>query len=242
MRKANSCFAGPARWALYLPVWIAGCATSAPVVHPTPPKAKVVAPAPVAAPAAPSGLYAVDEALRDVLSGELEFIGRGRWPGIERSRACAFRNDRVVVVLAYCTITEVQAFRIDVYAPDRGRMRVYAEARGPVSTLKRDDYFTFLVESEPPPDAATGIAPITRTMSFPQLHQYEQQRYDARLPECYGGELIEAPVGRCFDQLVDRYAPWTTRNGAFLEHASEDWYRVIRQMRTLAARHGVDPD
>src|SRR5262245_14985255 len=55
-------------------------------------------------------LYAADEALRDVLSGELEYIGTGRWPGVERSSACAFRNQRVLVVNAYCTLKETPAF------------------------------------------------------------------------------------------------------------------------------------
>jgi len=29
---------------------------------------------------------------------------------------------------------------------------------------------------------------------------------------------------------------------SFLEHANDDWYRVIRQLRTLAARYGSNPD
>src|SRR5690349_16928141 len=111
-----------------LPAWLwwmsallalsaAACGTAKPVERARP---VVVERKP--APPRQQGLYTAEEALRDVLSGELQFIGTGRWPGVERSRACAFRNERVVVVNAYCTLNEVQAFRIDVYSPERGRV------------------------------------------------------------------------------------------------------------------------
>src|SRR5262245_47152956 len=85
------------------------------------------------------GLYSATEALRDVLSGELEYIGTGRWPGMERMRACAFHNQRVVVVNAYCALHEPHAFRVDVFSPQRGRVRIYAEANGAISARPRRD-------------------------------------------------------------------------------------------------------
>jgi hypothetical protein len=191
---------------------------------------------------APSrGLYSAEEALRDVLSGELQYIGTGRWPGVERSRACAFRNQRVVVVNAYCTLNEMHAFRIDVYSPDRGRVRIYAEANGAVSARQRADYFSFMVESGQPPSPETRIPPLTLAMSYDELSRYEQRRYDAYLPGCFGGEQNERDVGGCLGSLGPRHNEWAAQNGAFLERASADWYRVIRQMRSLATRYGAHP-
>ena len=34
---------------------------------------------------------------------------------------------------------------------------------------------------------------------------------------------------------------WAARNHAFLEHASDGWYRLVRTMRALATRYGRDP-
>jgi hypothetical protein len=187
------------------------------------------------------GLYTPDEALRDVLSGGLEYIGTGRWPGIERSSACAFRNRRVVIVNAYCTITETQAFRLDVYSPERGRVRIYAEARAPLSARSRPDYFTFVVESEPPAALNARMPGITLAMSYPELQRYEQQRYDASLPGCYGGEQRDQPVGGCLGALAPRADQWAASNRPFFEHASNDWYRVVRELRALAARYGTEP-
>jgi hypothetical protein len=188
------------------------------------------------------GLYSAEEALRDAFSGELEYIGTGRWPGVERSRACAFRNQRVVIVNAYCTLYETPAFRIDIYSPERGRVRIYAEATGAVSVRARSDYFTFMVESSPAPSSEAHIPPLTLAMAYEELRGYEQLRYQAFLPSCYGGEQNARNVGGCLGSLAPRTSEWTEQNLAFLEHANDDWYRVVRQLRALAARYGVHPE
>ena len=156
-------------------------------------------------PPAPTGLYSAQEALRDVLSGELEYVGTGQSAGIERSRACAFHNRRVVIVNAYCTLNEVNAFRLDVYSPKRGNVRIYAETRGALSARQRRDYFTFTVESSPPPSSAARLPPLTLAMPYEELRRYEQQRYDAFLPGCFGGEKYQQPVGACLGE--SRSAP-----------------------------------
>ena len=112
-----------------------------------------------------SGLYSAQEALRDVLSGELEYIGTGRWPGVERSRACAFRNQRVVVVNAYCTLNEAQAFRIEVYSPTRGRVRSCRIERRVAS--RRGDY-SHLGREQLPPDRSEH-SPLTLAMPSEQM-------------------------------------------------------------------------
>jgi hypothetical protein len=222
----------------------AACGTSKPSQHPPPPQSaggfRVSTAA--ARPAAPKGLYSAQEALRDALSGELEYIGTGRWPGVERSRACAFRNQRVVIVNAYCTLNEVNAFRIDVYSPARGSVRIYAETNGALSQHQRRDYYTFTVESSPPPGSAAHLPRFTLAMPYDELRRYEQQRYEGFLPGCYGGEKNKQRVGGCLGELAPHRAEWAAQNQIFLDHASEDWYRVIRKMRTLAARYGVHPD
>jgi hypothetical protein len=219
----------------------AACRTSKPVERPVPgtaPAGDIRVPTPPPA----YELYAADEALRDVLSGELTYLGTGRWPGIERSFACAFRNQRVLVVNVYCTLTESHAFRIDVYSPERGRIRIYAEASGPVSARNRADYFTFMAESGFPPGPELRIPAVALTMSYEDLRSHEQQRYDAFLPGCFGGEQHQRSVGGCLGSLAARESDWTARNRSFLAYANDDWYRVIRQMRALAERHGRAPD
>lgn len=185
------------------------------------------------------GLYSASEALSDALSGELVYIGTGRWPGVERARACAFRNQRVVIVNGYCTLNEIPAFRLDVYSPERGHVRIYAETRGAVSVRQRRDYFTFIVESSPVPSSEARIPPLTLAMPYEALRVYEQRRYEAFLPSCYGGEQNARNVGSCLGTLSPRASEWAAENRTFLERANDDWYVVIRQLRTLATRYGA---
>jgi len=227
-------------WPVNVALWLfaAACGTPRAAERPTP--AAAVSPSP--SPEPERLLYGAEEALRDVLSSELQYIGTGRWPGVERSRACAFRNDRVVVVNAYCTLNETQAFRIDVYSPERGRVRIYAEANGAVSARSRADYFSFMVESGQPPSVTTGVPPLRLASSYEELRQYEQRRYDAFLPGCFGGKQNERDVGGCLGALAPRHGEWAAQHRSFLERANDDWYTVIRRMRALAARYGVHPD
>jgi len=193
------------------------------------------------APSGETGLYSAQRALSDVLSGELQYIGTGAWPGIERFRACAFRNQRVLVVNAYCSLYEQPAFRLEIYSPERGRVRIYAETRGTVSSRLRKDYFTFMVEASPPPTAATRLPALSLQMPYEELRRYEQQRYEAYLPSCFSGEQNERPVGGCLGALAPRQGEWEAENRAFLAQANNDWYLVVHQLRALASRYGVDP-
>lgn len=219
----------------------AGCGAARNVERPgRPTSATRVVAVPSERPA--EGLYAVDEALQDALSGPWQYLGTGKWPGIRRMYACAFRNDRVLVVNVYCGTTDRQALRLDVYSPTRGRVRIYAEAKAPVSTRSRRDYFTFLAESEPLPGPEARIPPLSLALSFQQLRAYEDKRYAAFLPACFGGQELSRPRAGCLGALTAHAMQWRAQNGAFLERASEDWYSIVRTMRALAARYGKEPD
>jgi hypothetical protein len=187
------------------------------------------------------GLYAPEEALRDALSSPLQHIGTGRWPGINRMYACAFRNERVLVVNVYCGRTDVPAFRVDVYSPKRGRVRIYAEASGPILTRMRHQYFTFMAESEPPPGPEAHMPALALTMSLAELRAYDKQRYGAYLAACYGGQEHARPRGACLGALAARGAEWASQSRVFLERANDDWYRMVRAMRAVAIRYGKDP-
>jgi hypothetical protein len=199
-----------------------------------PPSAQV----PASARPAPSSLYAADEALRDALSGPWEYVGTGPWPGNRRAHACAFRNERVLVVNAYCTTSDVQAFRVDVFSPRRGRVRIYAESSGAVSAHARREYFTFMAESEPPPGPEARLPALSLSMSFPELRDYDEKRYAAFLPACYGGTQLNEDRGGCLGALAPRASEWAKQNRTFLAYASDDWHRVVREMRALAVRYG----
>jgi hypothetical protein len=217
---------------------LAACTASTAPPH-RPPAA--LPPEPVQEPSPQLGLYTVDEALKEALSGTLEYVGTGRWPGIERSFSCAFRNERVVVVNAYCTRREATALRIDIYSPGRGRVRLYAEAKGPISQRERAQYFSFVAATEPPAGPETPVGHIGLKMGFDALRGYEQRRYDAYLPACFAGKQNGQPTKGCLGTLSSHTAPWAAANHDFLAHPSADYHRLVRILRELATRYGKDP-
>jgi hypothetical protein len=219
----------------------AACATAKPAQPPARP-APARATTGIAAPRPASGLYSADEALRDTLSSPWEYVGTGQWPGIARVFACVFRNQRVLVVNVYCTISDSPAFRLDVYSPTRGHVRIYAEANGPVSAFNRRDYFTFTAESEPLPGPETSVPRLHLAMNFRELSAYDEQRYSAYLPACFGGQELSKPKkSGCLGALSARAGEWSAQNRAFLDFANDDWYRVLREMRALSTRYGREP-
>jgi hypothetical protein len=229
------------RWVVVL--LALGCARVTPPETPPeapPPEPLPLPPPPVVPPAEPTGIYSLSEALADALSGPWTYIGTGPWTGNHRVHACAYRNERVIVVNVYCTIKEVKAFRVDVFSPMRGRVRIYAEAKAPISTLRRKDYFTFNAESEPMASRRARLPPFALTMSFSELLDYDGRRYQSFLPSCYGGVEIYRRQGGCLRGLAPQARDWAATNKAFLQDPPEDWYRIVRDLRALAAQHGRD--
>lgn len=188
-----------------------------------------------AQPAPDSGLYGADEALRDALSSPLQYVGTGSWPGIRRMFACAFRNERVLVVNVYCSPTDRQALRVAIYSPRRGRVSIYAEAKGGVSAKRRADYFTFMVESEP------AQPPASLTMGFDALRAFEEQRNASYPAQCFGGHELQRPRSGCLGALAPNANAFMQQHGRFLERGSDDWYRLVRELRVLAVHHGREP-
>ncbi len=182
-------------------------------------------------------MYALDEALADVLSGPLEHIGTGPWFGLFRINACAYRNDRVILVNIYCTTNEMKSFSIVVFSPTRGRAVIYAEAERPISQLTRADYFTFKAETQPPPDSS--LRPLSLDFTYDELTAWDEQRYYKWIPACFGGVEIKRPQGGCLKALEPQAAAWKQRNQPFLDDPPEAWYRIVRDMRARAARDGT---
>lgn len=220
-----------------LSTWLfAACATTEPFERPS----ATIAPATLSPPES-SGMYGAEEALRDVLSSPLEHVGTGTWPGNGRMHACAFRNQRVIVVNVYCGVEDGPAFRVEVLSPQRGRVRIYAESKAPVSEQSRASYFSFMVESEPPAPGS-ALPPPALPMSFSALQTYDERRQAAYLPACYGGTERHSERSGCLGPLSPQATTWMAQHHTFLENASDDWVRVVRELRALATRYGRDPE
>jgi hypothetical protein len=187
--------------------------------------------APFDAPAAANALYTIPEALDDLAASPLAFIGTGEWFGNASIHACAYRNDRVIVVNVYCTRKETPALGLIVLSPARGRVRIYVEDDAAISTLKRKDYQTFRAEAQPPLDAD----PPRLDFTYAELNAWEERRYHAGQGACW----LESGYGDCSDRLaVDASgrAAWSASTKTFLADPPESWYALTKDLHGRATR------
>ncbi len=184
----------------------------------------------LAAPAPPGDLYALDEAVADALAGPWEHVGTGEWFGIYSIHACVYRNQRVFIVNIYCTAREQTAFGLVVLSPTRGRAKIYAEAKAPISALRRRDYFTFKGEAAPAL-ADDRLPPLDLGFTYRELRAWDELRYKRYVPACYDGVELGRPQGGCLGELEPRARAWAERNRPFLDEPPADWYRLIGLLR-----------
>ena len=173
-----------------------------------------------------SPLYTITEALDDVLSGPLVFVGTGEWFGNFSIHACVYRNARVLVANEYCTAKETPAFGLVVLSPSRGRIHVYAEAEAAISTLARGDYATFRVEVQAPVED-----PLSLSFTYPELRAWDERRYNTYAPACW----VETSA-TCAHELEPLLAAWTPSGDAFIDAPPPEWYRLVKDFHTRAVR------
>jgi len=185
-------------------------------------------------------LYQPAEAVADVLSGPLEFVGRGSWFGMTRWQSCVYRNAKVVVVDVYCAKLWPRAFSVRIFSPTKGRVRIYLESPELTSALSRKQYneASWSMESEPPPPHGRVSPPFSLKMTFAQLNVYAQARYKLYLPACF----TSGKEARCAEAFAGTAAQkgWAARVVPFWQNPGSSWYQLIEEMRRLAQTHGVD--
>ena len=183
-------------------------------------------PVPPDAPAAVAPLYTITEALDDVASSPLVFVGTGEGFGNYSIHACVYRNARILAVNVYCTAKETPAFSLVVLSPTRGRATVYAEADAAISTLARDGYDTFRVEAQQPVED-----PLSLSFTYAELRAWDERRYNTYAPAC----TVEARA-TCSPELEPLLEAWAPAGEAFLAAPPPAWFRLVKDLHARAVR------
>ena len=202
--------------------------------------------------------YSPIEALADVRSGPLQHIGTTVWPGVFQIPSCVYRNSRVIVIDVYCTTKEINTFSILVLHPERGRVRIYAEAQAPISTIDRSRYQQWTLDSEDPPPAGRISPALSTSMNLDQLLAWEQQRNKLYLPGCWVehwsardfpagtsagviGAFAERQAasgqGKCRRKGREVAKEWAAL-APRLSDPPPAWYALVKTFRALAPKHG----
>ncbi len=175
--------------------------------------------------------YSLPDALADALSGPLRLIGKGAWYGLSGSLACAYRNDRVLVVDQYCRQRELRNLSITVVSPLRGRATIDAEGKAAVSKLQRRDYLSFSGRSE----TLDSRRPLSLDMSVEDLSQYHA--FAGRsVPFCDLRLRGEQKQGGCIKPLTALYPAYEAENLGFITAPPASWFSFVRSLIELRRR------
>jgi hypothetical protein len=179
-------------------------------------------------------LYPLEEALADALSSPLEYVGTGMWPGQFRIPSCIYRNKKVIVVNAYCTIKEIGATGITVLHPEKGRVGFYAEAQGPISTIGREDYENWGFSSADP------VPGLRLNMKLDEVVKYEERRVKFSKSFCSAGlgVSVDKKNGSCRLKTPAVEQWWEGYYNPLLKQPPAGWYELMKVLRKRAPKDG----
>lgn len=203
---------------------------------PAPRAPPATAPSPDSTTAAP---YAPGEATADALSGPLEIVGVGSWPGSFRRLACIYRNGRVFVVDERCSDPrEPSGLLVHVLSPARGRATLFAEAGTPIGRARRSDYKSVGVASaavRPPP------ASLALSMTYEEVIAYETDTGGKVRGTCSAG--TQRPQGFCSKGVSVSAGDYAASVEVFLREPPAAWYDLVRALveLRLRAHAGIHP-
>lgn len=181
-----------------------------------------------------SSVYGPADALKDINSGNLKFLGRDIFPGSDQNRTCAFKNDRAYVLYINClgNRKEPVAMDIEVIPLTGGVFKFYVENSRkpqPISSTNRSDYDgTWTMNYTP------SMAP--GNLTFASLRNYRGSVTAAK-GGCYTGKANQAQSfdtkGACYGAASASLESWRSATEDFWKNPPEEFYSTHKKLRKL---------
>lgn len=183
------------------------------------------------APAPRGGDYTPQDALRDINSGKLTFMGRDLFPGSDQNRTCVYKSDKAYILYNNCMSSkkEAPATDIEVISFDGGVIRFYVENGqnpAPISTLPRSAYdSSWTVSFNPgPPPGSIGVA---------GLKAYKEKVNPSSSGGCSVGNAFGAQnmntKGFCYGGY--KSPEWMPVAESFWKEPGDDWLKAKQLLR-----------
>lgn len=179
------------------------------------------------------GHYSPQQALKNINSGKLTFLGRDIFPGSGQNYTCVYKSDTAYILYNNCmgNKKESSALDIEVIAFTGGMASFFvqnAKAIHPVSATLRANYDMTWRVSAAPSDAVMNNLTISDLKKYMDKHHaltsgcsvgstFKAQDMNSK-PFCYGGAK----------DLV-----WMTEAEKFWKEPGEDWYNTQKYLRKV---------
>jgi hypothetical protein len=176
-------------------------------------------------------LYTPQEALKDINSSKLVFLGRDLFPGNDQNRTCVYKNEKAYVLYHNCIANnkESSATDIEVISFNGGIASFYiqnAKGDAPVSETDRADYtMTWRVSSQPSPSVGK--------MSVAELKKYRETHTNSG---CFIGSTFKAQdkdaKAHCFKGFENN--SWVSAGESFWKEPGDEWMKTQKHLRSVA--------
>lgn len=180
--------------------------------------------------------YSPQNALSDINSGDLKFIGRELMPGSGQNRTCIYQNAKVYVLYNNCMSNrkEAPATDIEVISKQGGTVKFYVEMFNTggkkMSKLTRDEYksgtFSVVYTKTPPP----GNLNVKKTIDFVKSNEINGNA-------CFIGSTFKAhdmnTKATCIGGEVDKVSDWAPSAESFWKNPPQEWYTTQSKLRKL---------
>lgn len=176
--------------------------------------------------------YSPQDALRDINSGKLTFMGRDLFPGSDQNRSCVYKSDTAYIIYGNCMSSkkEAPATDIEVISFDGGMIRFYVENGkdpAPISTMPRSSYdSTWTVAFVP-------TAPIANA-TVNDLKAFKTRFNPAKTGGCWVGNAFSAQdmstKGKCYGGY-NGGAEWIPSAESFWKDPGPDWVSTKQYLR-----------
>lgn len=174
--------------------------------------------------------FRAQEALSEVLSHELHYIGKGLLYGSISIDSCLFANDKVLVLHRYCTQPEVGAGDVTVYSVERKQsLNIHAESPNNATPISQTDPSTYPSEYWYM-DLLSLDPEISLDMSFDSFAKIYQKTLSSPVPMC----LVSSEFTQC-DPAMESYASvWLPSTLEFRKSPGAAWQQTLRLLKNLA--------
>lgn len=180
--------------------------------------------------------YSPQNALADINSGDLKFIGRELMPGSGQNRTCIYQNAKVYVLYNNCmgNRKEAPATDIEVISKKGGSVKFYLElfdtGGKKMSKLTRDEYkkgtFSVVYTKTPVP----GNLNVSKMVDYVKSNEINGNA-------CFIGSTFKAQdmnsKATCIGGIEDKVSDWAPSAESFWKTPPQEWYTTQAKLRKL---------
>lgn len=183
----------------------------------------------------PGSVYTPQQALADINSGKLEFMGRELMPGSGQNRTCIYKSERAYILYGNCMANkkESHALDIEVIAFDGGKFSFYNESYNeskPNSQAQRAEYDgTWTISYTPTPKPGN--------LNIKGIMDYMVAAQNSPDGACYIGKSAGAQdmtsKSSCFGKQASNLSSWGPAAESFWYRPDASWYETQLKLRRL---------